>query len=125
MLLIDRLEVLATVAESDIARIKVGQPVQITTSAYPGTIFKGTVRLVAPEAVTESGITQFQVRVRLDDEAARTLKSRLNVTVNFVAGRVNGVLVVPTTALITRDGKTGVLVPDAKKARPTARWAPV
>ncbi|MBW4698444.1 MAG: efflux RND transporter periplasmic adaptor subunit [Aphanocapsa lilacina HA4352-LM1] len=120
LLLIDRLEVLATVAESDIARIKVGQPVQITTSAYPGTVFKGTVRLVAPEAVTESGITQFQVRVRLDDEAARTLKSRLNVTVNFVAGRVSGVLVVPTTALITRDGKTGVLVPDAQKG-PTYR----
>lgn len=115
LLLIDRLEVLATVAESDIARIQVGQPVSITTSAFPGQSFKGKVRLVAPEAVQENEITQFQVRVLLDDKAARTLKSRMNVTVNFIAGRLNDALVVPTTAIISKDGKTGVLVPDAKK----------
>jgi HlyD family secretion protein len=116
LLLIDRLEVLATVAESDIARIKVGQSVAITTTAFPGKTFKGKVRLVAPEAVLESGITQFQVRVQLDDEAAKTLKSRLNVTVNFIAGQIKDALVVPTPAVITnKEGKTGVLVPDPKK----------
>jgi len=115
LLLIDRLEVLATVAESDIARIKVGQPVQVTSSAFPGEIFKGTVRLVAPEAVEENGITQFQVRVSLDDYAARKLKSRLNVSVSFIAGTLKNILAVPTTAVISKDGKTGVLVPDPKK----------
>lgn len=120
LLLIDRLEVLATVAESDIARIQVGQPVTIATPAFPGRIFKGTVFLVAPEAVQENDITQFQVRVRLNNQAARTLKSRLNVTVNFIAGQLNGALVVPTTAIISKDGKTGILVPDAKKG-PTFR----
>lgn len=122
LLLIDRLEVLATVAESDIARIRVGQPVTITTTAFHGRTFKGSVRLVAPEAVQENEITQFQVRVRLDDEAVRTLRSRLNVTVNFIAGRLNDALVVPTTAIISKDGKTGILVPDAKKG-PTFREA--
>ncbi len=120
LLLIDRLEVLATVAESDIARIKVGQPVQITTTAYPGKVFKGNVRLVAPEAVQESGITQFQVRVRLNDEAAYTLKSRLNVSVNFIAGQLKDALLIPTTAIISKDNKTGVLIPDPKKG-PTYR----
>lgn len=115
LLLIDRLEVLGTVAESDIARIQVSQPVTVTTSAFPGQTFTGKVRLVAPEAVQENEITQFQVRVLLDDKAARTLKSRMNVTVNFIAGRLNDALVVPTTAIISKDGKTGVLVPDPKK----------
>ncbi|MGA7937083.1 MAG: efflux RND transporter periplasmic adaptor subunit [Kovacikia sp.] len=116
LLLIDRLEVLATVAESDIARIQVGQPVEITTTAFPGKIFKGKVRLVAPEAVQDNGITQFQVRVQLNDEAAKTLKSRLNVTVNFIAGEIKDTLAVPTAAVITnKAGKTGVLVPDPKK----------
>ncbi len=119
-MLIDRLEVLATVAESDIAWIQVGQPVTIATPAFPGRTFKGTVFLVAPEAVQENDITQFQVRVRLDNEAARTLKSRLNVTVNFIAGQLKEALVVPTTAIISKDGKTGILVPDAKK-EPTFR----
>jgi HlyD family secretion protein len=116
LLLIDRLEVLATVAESDIARIKVGQPVAITTTAFPDKTFKGKVRLVAPEAVQENGITQFQVRVQLDDEAAKTLKSRLNVSVNFIAGQIKEALVVPSAAVITnKEGKTGILVPDAEK----------
>jgi HlyD family secretion protein len=110
------LEVLATVAESDIARIKVGQPVAITTTAFPDKTFKGKVRLVAPEAVQENGITQFQVRVQLNDEAAKTLKSRLNVSVNFIAGQIKEALVVPSAAVITnKEGKTGILVPDEKK----------
>jgi HlyD family secretion protein len=116
LLLIDRLEILATVAESDIARIKVGQSVAITTTAFPDKTFKGRVRLVAPEAVQENGITQFQVRVQLDDEAAKTLKSRLNVNVNFIAGQIKEALVVPSAAVITnKEGKTGILVPDEKK----------
>jgi len=64
------LEYLGTVAESDIARIQVGQPVTVTTSAFPDQTFKGKVRLVAPEAVQENEITQFQVRV-LDERAAK------------------------------------------------------
>jgi HlyD family secretion protein len=60
-------------------------------------------------------MTQFQVRVLLDDRSARTLKSRMNVTVNFIAGQLDDALVVPTTAIISKDGKTGVLVPDARK----------
>ncbi len=116
LLLIDRLEVLATVAESDIARIQVGQSVAITTTAFPDKTFKGKVRLVAPEAVQENGITQFQVRIQLDDEAAKILKSRLNVTVNFIAGQIKEALVVPAAAVITnKEGKTGILVPDAEK----------
>jgi HlyD family secretion protein len=116
LLLIDRLEVLATVAESDIARIQVGQSVAITTTAFPDKTFKGKVRLVAPEAVQENGITQFQVRVQLDDEAAKTLKSRLNVSVNFIAGQIKEALVVPSSAVITnKEGKTGILFPDAQK----------
>ncbi len=115
LLLIDRLEVLATVAESDIARIKVGQPVLITSSAFPGKEFKGTVRLVAPEAIEENGITQFQVRVSLNDQAAQTLRSGLNVSLSFIAGSLNDILVIPTTAIISKEGKTGVLVPDLKE----------
>jgi HlyD family secretion protein len=116
LLLIDRLEVLATVAESDIARIQVGQDVAVTTTAFPDKTFRGKVRLVAPEAVQENGITQFQVRVQLDDEAAKTLKSRLNVNVNFIAGKIKEALVVPSSAVITnKEGKTGVLIPDAQK----------
>jgi len=78
------------------------------TTAFPDQTFKGKVRLVAPEAVQENEITQFQVRVLLDERAAKT--SNPVLTVNFIAGRLNNALVVPTTAIISKDGKTGVLM---------------
>jgi len=57
------LEVLALVPEADIARIKQGQQVEIISDAYPEQVFTGRVRLIAPEAVIEQGVTSFQVRI--------------------------------------------------------------
>jgi len=69
LLLIDRLEVLGTVAESDIAGS--GWSACYSTLLLFHQTFKGKVRLVAPEAVQENEITQFQVRVLLDERAAK------------------------------------------------------
>ncbi|MCP6757217.1 MAG: efflux RND transporter periplasmic adaptor subunit [Fischerella sp. CENA71] len=107
------LEVLAQVPEADIGRIKVGQPVEITTDAYPDRVFKGRVRLIAPEAVKEEGVTLFQVRVAIDT-SIEVLRSGFNVDLTFLGDKVNGVLLVQTVAIVTEKGETGVLVPDAK-----------
>ncbi|BAY64133.1 secretion protein HlyD [Calothrix brevissima NIES-22] len=105
------LEVLAQVPEADIGRIKPGQQVEIVADAYPDQIFKGNVRLIAPEAVVEQGVTSFQVRVALDTGLDK-LRSGLNVDLTFIGDRVNNALVLPTVAIVTEKGQTGVLVPD-------------
>ncbi|BAY26112.1 secretion protein HlyD [Calothrix sp. NIES-2100] len=105
------LEVLAQVPEADIGRIKPGQQVEIVADAYPDQIFKGRVRLIAPEAVVEQGVTSFQVRVALDTGIDK-LRSGLNVDLTFVGDRVNNALVLPTVAIVTEKGQTGVLIPD-------------
>ncbi len=107
------LEVLAQVPEADIGRIKQGQQVEIVADAYPDQIFKGNVRLIAPEAVIEQGVTSFQVRVALDSGTDK-LRSGLNVDLTFLGDRVNNALVLPTVSIVTEKGRTGVLVPDAK-----------
>jgi HlyD family secretion protein len=107
------LEVLARVPEADIGRVKQGQQVEIVADAYPDQVFKGHVRLIAPEAVLEQGVTSFQVRVALDT-GVDILRSGLNVDLTFLGDRVNNTLVLPTVAIVTEKGKTGVLVPDAK-----------
>ncbi|MFQ4146678.1 efflux RND transporter periplasmic adaptor subunit [Chlorogloeopsis sp. ULAP02] len=107
------LEVLAQVPEADIGRIKVGQPVEITTDAYPDRVFKGRVRLIAPEAVKEEGVTLFQVRIAIDT-GEQELRSGLNLDLTFLGDQVNDALLVPTVAIVTEKGNTGVLVPDAK-----------
>ncbi|MEA5505485.1 efflux RND transporter periplasmic adaptor subunit [Halotia wernerae UHCC 0503] len=107
------LEVLAQVPEADIGRIKQGQQVEIVADAYPDQVFKGYVRLIAPEAVVEQGVTSFQVRVALDTGTDK-LRSGLNVDLTFLGDRVSDALVLPTVAIVTEKGQTGVLVPDAK-----------
>ncbi len=106
------LEVLAQVPEADIGRIKQGQQVEIVADAYPDQVFKGNVRLIAPEAVVEQGVTSFQVRVALDTGTDK-LRSGLNVDLTFLGDRVNNALVLPTVSIVTEKGRTGVLVPDA------------
>lgn len=106
------LEVLAQVPEADIGRIKQGQQVEIVADAYPDQVFQGKVRLIAPEAVIEQGVTSFQVRVALDTGTDK-LRSGLNVNLTFLGDRLNNTLVLPTVAIVTEKGKTGVLVPDA------------
>ena len=41
----------------------------------------------------------------------------MNVEVNFIGQELNNVLVVPTVAIVTEKGKTGVMIPD-KNNRP-------
>jgi HlyD family secretion protein len=107
------LEVLAQVPEADIGRIKQGQSVEIVADAYPDQVFKGSVRLISPEAVVEQGVTSFQVRVALDTGADK-LRSGLNVDLTFLGDRLSNALVLPTVAIVTEKGQTGVLIPDAK-----------
>lgn len=104
------LEVLANVPEADIGKIKVGQEVEIIADAYPDQKFKGNIRLIAPEAVNEQGVTLFQVRVAITT-GRDTLRSGLNVNLTFLGDEVNA-LWVPTVAIVTEKGQTGVLIPD-------------
>jgi HlyD family secretion protein len=75
--------------------------------------------LIAPEAVVEQGVTSFQVRVTLDTGIDK-LRSGLNVNLTFLGDRVTDALVLPTVAILTEKGTTGVLVPD-KNNKPQFR----
>lgn len=107
-------EVLAKVPEADISQIKPGQVVEIVADAYPDKVFKGRVKLIAPEAVKERDVTLFQVRVAIDT-GKDLLQSGMNVDLRFVGQKLSNALVVPTVAIVTNKGQTGVLIPDEKK----------
>ncbi len=107
-------EVLAKVPEADISQIKPGQEVEIVADAYPDKVFKGKVKLIAPEAVKERDVTLFQVRVAIDT-GKDSLQSGMNVDLRFVGQKLSNALVVPTVAIVTNKGQTGVLVPDEKQ----------
>ncbi|EDX71025.1 auxiliary transport protein, MFP family, putative [Coleofasciculus chthonoplastes PCC 7420] len=107
-----QLEVLAEVPEVDIGQIQEKQPVQVISDAFPDQAFRGQVRLVAPEAVVQNDVTSFQVRVALAPEAQEKLRSGMNVDLTFLGKPISDALVVPTVAVVTQEGETGVMVPD-------------
>ena len=108
--LAEDLEILAEVPEADIALIQSGQAVEIVADAFPEQTFEGQVTLVAPEAIDRQNVTLFQVRIALLN-GKEILRSNMNVTVAFIGDQVADALVVPTVAVVTQAGETGVLVP--------------
>ncbi|MGB3532919.1 MAG: efflux RND transporter periplasmic adaptor subunit [Microcoleaceae cyanobacterium] len=105
------LEVLAKIPEADIGQIKPNQRVEIVADAFPDQVFQGRVHLVAPEAVKERDVTLFQARIDIIDGKEK-LQSGMNVDLQFVGDRLEDALVVPTVAIVTNKGQTGVLIPD-------------
>ncbi|MEM8614432.1 MAG: efflux RND transporter periplasmic adaptor subunit [Cyanobacteria bacterium P01_H01_bin.105] len=104
------LEVVAEVPEADLGQIKIGQAAEIISTAYPEKVFKGKVRLIAPEAIERQNVTIFQVRVRLEN-GLEQLRSNMNVDLAFLGNQLSDALVVPAVAVVTQGGETGVLVP--------------
>jgi len=115
------LEILAKVPEVDIDRIYTGQPVEVIADAHPDERFEAEVKLIAPEAVREQNVTLFQVRLEILSGLDR-LQSGMNVDLIFRSDRLDDALVVPTVAIVTDRGQSGVLVPDA---RGRAQFRPV
>ena len=107
------LEVLAKVPEADINQIQPGQSVEIVADAFPDEVFFGEVQLIAPEAIVERDVTLFQVRLDIIT-GLEQLRSGMNVDLTFLGDRLPNALVLPTVAIVTRQGETGVLVPDAQ-----------
>ena len=104
------LEVVASIPEVDIGRISKGQRVEIIADAFPTEVFVGRVNLVAPEAVVEQNVTSFRVRITLETGKDK-LRSNMNIDSRFLGEQVKNALVVPTVAIVTEKGKTGVLIP--------------
>ena len=106
------MEMVAAVAETDIDYIQSGQPVLISAGAYPARVFHGRVNLIAPEAIVTQNVTSFEVHATIDDDPDGKLMSGMNVSSDFLAGKRNNVLLIPTVCVVTKKGKTGVFVPD-------------
>lgn len=117
--LASKLEMVAQVSESNIAKIKPGQEVEITATSYPSKTFKGTVTQVAPAAIVTQNVTTFEVHVDVSDPA-RELLSGMNVNAKFAVGSMKNALIVPQVCVLSRRGQTGVYVPD-KNGEPEFR----
>ncbi len=112
------LEVLAKVPEVDIGQIRLNQKVEVIADSYPDQVFEGRVRLIAPEAVVEQNVTSFEVRVDLVTGLDK-LRSGMNVDATFLGQQIQNALVIPTVAIVTEKGETGVYLPGSTDPKKT------
>lgn len=87
----------ATVDETDVGRIALGKPAQVTFDAIPGRTFAGKVVAIAPNAVVQQGLATYTVSIGLDDTTG--VPPGLTANVALVAAERQNVVLVPTRAI--------------------------
>ena len=104
------------IAESDIAKVKVGNPAKVTLDAYgPSLVFDAKVAQIDLSATIIEGVPTYKTTLIFSKEDARILAG-LTANVDILSDQKENVLYVPTRNIISRDSKKFVkLVKDKKK----------
>ena len=103
------LEVVAKVPESDIGRIRLGQDASVRVDAFPDRRFASRVKRITPRAIKLNNVTSFDVVLRLL-EPPGALRIGMTADVGFQTGQIQAKTLIPTVAVVTEDGRPGVLL---------------
>ncbi len=120
------LEVEADVAEANVAKVASGQPAEVTVEAIPDRRYKAVLRQVIPTADRTKATVMVKVTI-LDKD--KDLKPEMSAKVTFLepekkekpdAAAAQPVVLVPRSAVATRDGKPTVFLVREGKAQARA-----
>lgn len=114
----------ATINESDINHVKIGEKVEITAAGAPGIVFPGRVVLIAPESIQDqtaggtnpstSNIVTFQSKIEVLGKQKQLLKPGMTANVDIFADKLPNVLYIPLQAVVIQNGQDTVTVVDSK-----------
>ena len=90
--------VLASVDESDIGGVKVGQKVNITADAFPGKTFTGSVVRIATQGVNVSNVVTFEVKIEVISADKNLLKPQMTANVQVIEASKSNVVMIPMMA---------------------------
>ena len=93
-----KMQIEATVAEADIAKVKDGQTVRFTVDSYADEYFYGYVVQVRNEAITTSNVVTYMVVIEIDNSDMK-LKPGMTANVEIITADEKNVLLVPNQAL--------------------------
>jgi HlyD family secretion protein len=95
---LSRMQVLASVDESDIGAIHAGQAVRFTVQTYPDEAFTGTVQQVRLQSTVKENVVNYTVVVQVANPKGKLLPG-MTATVSFITGSATEALLVPNAAL--------------------------
>ena len=104
---IDRIKARIPIIERDFRFLQVGQQAEVTTDAYPGVKFEGTVEMISNE-LAES--TRTVVAILSIPNKDFRLRPGMFVRVRIVLSEHKDTQTVPPNAILSRDDKRGVFM---------------
>ena len=93
-----RMQINTNVAEADIGKVRVGQPVSFTVDAFPGRKFEGTIRQVRLNPIIQQNVVTYNVVVTVDNPE-HVLLPGMTAYISVDVDRRAGALLVPSAAL--------------------------
>lgn len=103
-----------TIPQTDLARLKVGQPLHIFVDAYPNQPFQGQISAIEPAVSAQSGVVQVQAAI---PNAHNLLRSGMFARVQVQLPPLDDQVVIPQNAInFTLYGQTVYVVGEDKDA---------
>jgi HlyD family secretion protein len=102
--------VLASVDESDIGNVTVGQTVDITADAFPGKHFGGKVVRIALTGVNTTNVVTFEVKIEVTSDNRELLKPQMTANVDIIEASKSNVVMIPMMAVMRKHQKTFVTI---------------
>jgi HlyD family secretion protein len=95
---LEEVQVRTLVDETDIGRVQVDLPADITVEAYRESTFRGRVLKIEPLATVQQNVTMFPVIIRIDNRDG-LLKPGMSAEVTVQVARTQDAVTVPTQAI--------------------------
>lgn len=101
-----KMQIDTNVAEADIGKIEVGQPVEFTVDAYPEITFKGSVSEIRNAPIVVQNVVTYDVVVKVDNPELK-LKPGMTANVSIIVSSKQDVIRIPNAALRFRPSDVG------------------
>ncbi len=93
-----KMQVDSSVAEADIGKIQIDQPVEFTVDAYPESPFNGRVSEIRNAPITVQNVVTYDVVVKVDNPELK-LKPGMTANVSIIVSSKKDILKIPNSAL--------------------------
>jgi len=114
-----KMQIDSNVAEADIGKIQVGQPVEFTVDAYPDSPFQGRVSEIRNAPINVQNVVTYDVVVKVDNPELK-LKPGMTANLSIIVSSKKDVLRISNTALRFRPSEKRDLA--AKKGKGSGVW---
>lgn len=98
-------EIEVNIPEADIAKIKLGDSAKVTLDAYGSeVVFEARLTAIEPAETVLEGVATYKTTLQFVQKDER-IKSGMTANIDILAGRAEGVIVIPQRAVITKNGR--------------------